>query len=95
MCNWILHLDDATKTLKTIAKCFRNSPLSHVKADAISVVDRPKKQRIEPQFLHVLLSSLPQLRWMGISLSGMSDEQITAIGSAVLDLKGHEIDIRY
>lgn len=94
MCNWILHLDDSTKTLKTISKCLRNSPLSHIKTDGISVLDRPKKTRIEPQFLHSLLSALQGLRWLGISLAGKKDEQIVAIGNSVLDLKGYEIDIR-
>lgn len=94
MCNWILHLDDASKTIKTIAKSLKNSPLSHVKVDGISVMDLPKKTRIEPSFIHILLSSLSALRWLGISLAGKKDEQITAIGNAVLDIKGLEIDIR-
>lgn len=94
MCNWILHLDDAGKTLRTISKYLRNSPLSHVKIDGISVLDRPKKTRIEPLFLHALLSSLPGLRWFGISLAGKKDEQIVAIGNSVLELRGYEIDIR-
>lgn len=94
MCNWILHLDDASKTLKTVSKALRNSPLSHVKTDGISVMDRPKKIRIEPALLHTLLSSLSSLRWLGCSLAGKKDEQITAIGNAVLDIRGNEIDIR-
>lgn len=94
MCNWIFHLDDVSKTLKTISKYLRNSPLSHVKTDGISVLDRSKKLRIEPQFLHTLLSSLAGLRWLGISLAGKKDEQIVAIGNSVLDLRGFEIDIR-
>lgn len=94
MCNWILHLDDATKTMKTISKALRNSPLCHVRIDGISVLDRSKKTRIEPAFFHVLLSSLNSLRWFGCSLAGKKDEQITAIGNAVLDIRGNEIDIR-
>uniref|UniRef100_A0A1B0C9R3 NACHT domain-containing protein n=1 Tax=Lutzomyia longipalpis TaxID=7200 RepID=A0A1B0C9R3_LUTLO len=94
MCNWILHLDDAAKTLKTVSKSLRNSPLSHIKVDGISVLDRVKKHRIEPQFMHTLFAGVPQLRWMGISLSGMREDQIAAIGAGVLDLKGNEIDIR-
>lgn len=94
MCNWIIHLDDAAKTMKTISKALRNSPLSHVKIDGISVLDRSKKIRIETAFFHVLLSSLNSLRWFGCSLAGKKDEQITAIGNAVLDIRGNEIDIR-
>lgn len=94
MCNWILHLDDSSKTMKSISKSMRNSPLCHVKVDGITVMDRPKKTRIEPQFVHMILMSLPNLRWLGISLGGKKDEQITAIGNAVLDIRGHEIDIR-
>lgn len=94
MCNWIIHLDDPTKTMKTISKALRNSPLSHVKIDGISVLDRSKKIRIETAFFHVLLSSLNSLRWFGCSLAGKKDEQITAIGNAVLDIRGNEIDIR-
>lgn len=94
MCNWIIHLDDATKTMKTVSKALRNSPLSHVKIDGISVLDRSKKTRIEPAFFHMLLSSLNSLRWFGCSLTGKKDDQITAIGNAVLDIRGNEIDIR-
>lgn len=94
MCNWMIHLDDATKTMKTVAKALRNSPLSHVKIDGISVLDRSKKMRIEPAFFHMLLSSLNSLRWFGCSLVGNKDEQITAMGNAVLDIRGNEIDIR-
>lgn len=94
ICNWILHLDDASKTIKAISKALRNSPLSHVKIDGISVLDRSKKVRIEPAFFHMLLSSLNALRWFGCSLVGKKDEQITAIGNGVLDIRGNEIDIR-
>lgn len=72
----------------------RNSPISHIKMDGISVLDRPKKQRSESNFVHCFISSLPQLRWMGISLAGKKEDHITAIGNAVLDLKGYEIDIK-
>lgn len=94
ICNWTLHLNDSHKTFKIISKYLRNSPLSHIKTDGISVMDEPKKLRIEPQFLQMLLSSLPNCRWLGISLAGKKDKQIMAIGNAVLDLKGFEIDIR-
>lgn len=94
MCNWIMHLDDAGKTLKMVSKCLRNSPLSHVKIDGISVLDRPKKSRIEPQFVQAIIGALPALRWMGLSLAGKKDEQIVALGNAVLELRGYEIDIR-
>lgn len=94
LCNWILHLDDASKTIKTISKALRNSPLSHVKIDGISVLDRSKKARIEPAFFHMLLSSLNSLRWFGCSLAGKKEEQITAIGNSVLEIRGSEIDIR-
>lgn len=94
VCNWILHLDDSSKTIKSVSKSLRNSPLCHVKLDGITVMDRSKKSRIEPQFIHAIVSSLHGLRWLGISLGGKKDEQITAIGNSVLDIKGHEIDIR-
>lgn len=94
ICNWIVHLDDATKTLKAVSKYLRNSPLSHIKIDGISVLDRPRKLKIEPQLIHLFLSTLPSLRWMGMSLTGMTESQITAIGNAIFDLKGNEIDIR-
>lgn len=94
MCNWILHLDDSSKTLKSVSKSLRNSPLCHVKLDGITVMDRSKKTRIEPPFIQTILSSVAGLRWLGISLGGKKDEQITAIGNAVLDIRGHEIDIR-
>ncbi|KAL5282564.1 hypothetical protein ACFFRR_005584 [Megaselia abdita] len=95
ICNWVIHFDDLNKTLKTISKCIRNSPISHLKLDGISVLDRPRKQRIDSQFIHILISSLPLLRWFGISLSGKKEDQINAIGSAIRDLRGHEIDIKY
>lgn len=94
MCNWIIHLDDSSKTFKSISKVFKISPLSHVKLDGITVMDRSKKLRIEPQFIHTALACLANLRWLGISLGGKKEEQITAIGNAVLDIRGHEIDIR-
>lgn len=91
----MVHFDDLNKTLKTISKSIRNSPITHLKLDGISVLDRPRKQRIESQFVHTFLSSLPLLRWLGISLSGKKEDQVMAIGSAVQDLKGCEIDIKY
>lgn len=80
--------------MKTIIKSLKNSPLSHVKMDGMSVMDLTKKTRIEPTFIHAIISSVPILRWIGISLAGKKDDQITAIGNAVLDIKGYEIDIR-
>lgn len=94
ICNWILHLDDAAKTLKTVSKYLRNSPLSHLKTDGIIIMDRPKKLKIEPQFLHTFLSSLASLRWLGLSLAGKKEDQIIAIGNTILDIKGCELDIR-
>lgn len=90
----MIHLDDSVKTFKSLNKILKNSTLTHVKTDGISVVDRPKKSRIEHHFLHTLIASLPSLRWMGMSLAGIKEHQITAIGNAVLEFKGHEIDIR-
>lgn len=95
ICNWVIHLDDISKTLKTIGKSLRNSPISHLKIDGIVVLDRPKKKRCESTFIQCLISSLPLLRWMGISLSGKKEDQVTAIASAVTDLKGLEIEIKY
>ncbi|EAT41262.1 AAEL007079-PA [Aedes aegypti] len=94
ICNWIVHLDDVNRTMKSISKLFKSSPLSHVKIDGIIVLDRPKKQRIESMFMHALLGSLPQLRWLGITTAGMSDEQIGALGTYCADIRGMEIDIR-
>ncbi|XP_053672008.1 uncharacterized protein LOC128722185 [Anopheles nili] len=94
MCNWIIHLDEAARTLKAMAKLLKSSPLSHVKLDSIVVMDRPKKQRIEPQFLHAFLANLPLLRWLGITLHGLNDEQITTLGNYCGDMRGIEIDVR-
>ncbi|XP_058464840.1 uncharacterized protein LOC131438680 [Malaya genurostris] len=94
ICNWIIHLDDAPRTLKVISKLFKSSPISHIKLDGIIVLDRPKKQRIESLFMHALLGSLPQLRWMGITVTGLSEAQITAIGTYCADIRGSEIDVR-
>lgn len=94
ICNWIVHLDDVNRTLKSLSKLFKSSPLSHVKLDGIIVLDRPKKQRIESMFMHALLGSLPQLRWLGITMAGMNDEQIAALGTYCADIRGMEIDIR-
>ncbi|XP_055525587.1 uncharacterized protein LOC129718641 [Wyeomyia smithii] len=94
ICNWIIHLDDAQRTLKSISKLFRLSPISHLKLDGILVLDRPKKQRIESLFIHAMIGSLPLLRWMGLTVTGLSEEQIIAIGSNCADIRGMEIDIR-
>ncbi|XP_055908357.1 uncharacterized protein LOC129943132 [Eupeodes corollae] len=94
ICNWVVHFDDVSRTLKAISKCIRNSPISHLKVDGISVLDRPRKHRIESHFIHCFISSLPLLRWLGISLAGKKEDQITAMGNSVLDLKGYEIDIK-
>ncbi|XP_052889099.1 uncharacterized protein LOC128297490 [Anopheles moucheti] len=94
MCNWIIHLDEAARTLKSVAKLLKSSPLSHIKLDSVVVMDRPKKQRIEPQFLHAFLANLPLLRWLGITLHGLSEEQITTLGNYCGDMRGMEIDVR-
>ncbi|XP_065074702.1 uncharacterized protein LOC135698583, partial [Ochlerotatus camptorhynchus] len=94
ICNWIVHLDDVNRTLKAVSKLFKSSPMSHVKVDGIIVLDRPKKQRIESQFMHALLASLPQLRWLGLTMAGMNEEQIAALGTYCADIRGMEIDIR-
>lgn len=94
ICNWIIHLDDAARTFKAISKALKSSTISHVKIDGVSVLDRAKKSRIEPQFLHCLLSSYPVLRWISVSLSGASEEQMTFIGNSIGDIKSNEIDIR-
>lgn len=80
--------------MKAASKLFKSSPMSHVKIDGIIVLDRPKKQRIESQFMHALLGSLPQLRWLGITMAGMNEEQIAALGTYCADIRGMEIDIR-
>lgn len=95
LCNWMLHLDDANRTLKLVSKYLQKSPLHHVNIDGILVLDRPKKLRIEHHFIHALVSALPNLRWLGISLSGKKNEQIAAIAKSVRQLKGNVIDIRY
>ncbi|XP_055585166.1 uncharacterized protein LOC129738016 [Uranotaenia lowii] len=94
ICNWIIHLDDAPRTLKAVSKLFKSSPISHVKIDGIIVLDRPRKQRIEGLFMQVMLGSLPQLRWLGITVTGMTEEQINAVGTSCADMRGPEIDIR-
>lgn len=94
ICNWIIHLDDAARTFKAISKALKSSTISHVKIDGVSVLDRVKKSRVEPQFLHCLLSSYPVLRWISVSLSGVSEEQMTFIGNSICDIKSNEIDIR-
>lgn len=95
ICNWIIHLDDATKTFKAISKALKSSTISHLKIDGISVLDRAKKHRVEPQFLQALLSSVPMLRWISVSLSGVSEEQMSFIGNSIGDIKSNEIDIRF
>lgn len=95
MCNWIIHLEDPVKALKAIAKSIRSSPLSHIKVDLISVVDKAKKQRIESQLIATLISSLPSLRWLGLSLLGMTEAQILTVASSLLELKSNEIDLRW
>lgn len=95
MCNWIIHFDELPKTVKTIGKALRNSPISHLKLDGICVLDRPRKKRCEVNLIHCFISTLSNLRWMGISLSGKKDDQINAIGNAVTELKGSEIEIKY
>lgn len=95
ICNWIIHLDDATKTFKAISKALKSSTISHIKIDGISVLDRNKKHRVEPQFLQTLLSSVPMLRWISVSLSGVSEEQMSFIGNSIGDIKSNEIDIRW
>lgn len=82
------------RTLKTVSKLFKSSPMSHVKLDGIVVLDRPKKARIEAQFMHALLGFLPLLRWLGITVAGLSEEQIVAIGTHCADIRGMEIDVR-
>lgn len=57
-------------------------------------MDRPRKQKIDYLFIHALVSSLPNLRWFGLSLCGKKDEQIIAIANSILDLKNDELDIR-
>lgn len=89
-----MHLDDPVKTFKALVKVLRGSPLSHVKLDGISVVDKAKKHRIESQFIATLISGLPSLRWMGMSLLGMTESQIATIGNALVELKENEIDLR-
>lgn len=94
MCNWILHLDDSVRSLKTVSKYLRKCCICHVKVDGIVVLDRSKKTKIESQFIQVLTTSLEKLRWLGISLAGKKDDQITAIGKAISHFKSFEIDVR-
>lgn len=84
-----------SKTIKTIGKALRNSPISHLKLDGLFVLDRQKKKKCEANLIHCFISSLSNLRWMGISLTGNNDAQITAIGNTITDLKGSEIEIKY
>lgn len=87
-------MDDPVKTMKAVSKALKSCSISHIKIDGISVLDRSKKNRIEPMFIQTILSSMPVLRWISISLSGISEEQMTAIGNAIGDIKSNEIDIR-
>lgn len=94
MCNWVIHFDEMSKSLKCIGKAMRNSAISHLKLDGITILERPKKRRNEAAFLHCFITALPHLRWLGISLSGKKEDQVTAMGNAVVDLKGSEIEIK-
>lgn len=94
ICNWMLHLDDASRTLKLVAKHLRKCSINHIRVDGIMVLDRPKKLRIEHLFVHAVITALSHLRWLGISLTGKRNEQITAIGNSLRLIKGNVIDIR-
>lgn len=94
VCNWILHLDDANRTLRSLTRLLRRSGLRHLKADGISVLDRPRKQRIEHRFLNSFLAAVRQLRWLEISLAGKRDEQIVACGEAMQRMQSDAIDIK-
>lgn len=83
------------RSLKTVSKYLRKCSICHVKVDGIVVLDRSKKTKIENQFIRVLTTSLQKLRWLGISLAGKKDEQITATGKAISYFKSFEIDVRY
>lgn len=94
LCNWILHLDDAARTFRMLAKCLRHSPLNHIKVDGVSVLDRPRKVRVEQLLLNTFLVALHRLRWLEISLAGKRDDQIVAIGESIMRMKCDEIDIK-
>lgn len=94
ICNWILHLDESVRSLKTVSKYLRKCCICHVKVDGIVVLDRSKKTKIENQFIQVLTTSLQKLRWLGLSLAGKKDDQITATGKAISYFKSFEIDVR-
>jgi hypothetical protein len=82
------------KTLKSVSKSLKNSTLSHIKMDGISLLDRAKKTKMEHHLMHTVLSSVPTLRWMGASLAGMSEEHIVLFGNSIGEIRGPEVDIR-
>jgi hypothetical protein len=84
-----------TKFLTDLKTILKSSALSHVTVDGINIVFGPKKIRSESKFLHIIISTLPFLRWIGISLLGINEEQIKYIGNSIRDMKSNEIDIRY
>lgn len=90
----MLHLDDANRTLKLISKYLKKCSISHVKIDGIMVLDRPRKLRIEQLLVRAFIKALPNLRWLGLSLTGKRNEQITSIGNSLRMIKGNVIDIR-
>lgn len=90
----MLHLDDAKRTLNQVSKYLKKCSINHIKIDGILVLDRPKKLRIEQLFVHVLITALPNLRWLGLSLTGKRYQQITSIGNSLRLIKGNVIDIR-
>lgn len=90
----MLHLDDAKRTLKLVSKYLEKCSLNHLKIDGIMVLDRPKKLRMEHSFVHSILTALPNLRWLGLSLTGKKSEQIASIGNSLRLIKGNVIDIR-
>jgi hypothetical protein len=87
-------LEDTPKTLKLVAKSLKNSTLSHIKVDGISLLDKAKKTKMEYQLMHTILSSVPALRWMGASLAGMSEDHIVLFGNAISEIRGPELDMR-
>lgn len=87
-------MDESARSLKIVSKHLRKCCICHVKVDGIVVLDRSKKTKIENQFIQVLTTSLQKLRWLGISLAGKKDEQITATGKAISYFKSFEIDVR-
>lgn len=90
----MLHLDEAARTLRSLGAMLRHSRLRHIKADGVSVLDRVHQQRCEQLLLRTFLVALRELRWLEISLGGKRDEQIVAIGAAIVRMKADEIDIK-